>query len=91
MLSTLKSYLWGAVASLIALLSAALWWTAKSRNRATQAAREAEQNAQGERDAREHVQQTTEKTNEVEDAIRRTSADERRERLRDEYAQGSGD
>lgn len=91
MRATLKSYLWGAAASLIALLSTALWWTTKARDSAQRAAQDAQAQASQERTARKHVQQTTEKTNEVEDDIRSTPADDRRKRLRDEYAQGSGD
>lgn len=89
-LGSIKSALWGAVASLIGLLSAALWWTNAARNRAQKAAEDAQDKARQEEAARNHVQETTEATREVEDDIRRDSAKIRREKLRD-YASGESD
>lgn len=91
MLSTLKSYLWGAVAAVMALLSIAVWYLAGKVDRAERRATEAQERAEGERAARQHVEDVTEATREVREDNNRLTIDERRQRLRDKDAIGPRD
>lgn len=93
MIGKLLGGLWKWAAAAGAVAAGALYLLLKAA-RAQQAAEKAkrvraEVKAAGEKAARKHIQDTQETTREVEDDIRKSGADSRRDSLRD-YASGAG-
>lgn len=81
----MKQYLYGAGAAVVAVLIAAVTYLTKVSREARDQTIKARQRVQGERDARKHVQEATEATNEVDDDIRGMSDSDIDRELR-EYA-----
>lgn len=86
----IKKYLYGALSAVAAVFGALAWFYKGQKEDAQKAARAAERSAQASEAARKHVQETVERTREVEDDIRKSGPDARRDELRD-YASVSGD
>lgn len=86
----LKGILWKILAGALAVVTFIAWLLSARTEKLQEQRDTARQKAKGERQAREHLQETRETTREVEDDIRQSGPDDRRERLR-KYASGSRD